>query len=40
MELDENINHAINVVDYVRCMLEKKVTFIEIALSLGMKDPC
>ena len=39
MEPNEHINHAINVVDYVQCMLKEKVTFKEIALSLGMKDP-
>ena len=39
MEPNEDINHAINVVGYMQRMLEEKVTFKEIALSLGMKDP-
>ena len=39
MEPNEHINHAINVVGYLQHMLEEKVTFKEIALSLGMKDP-
>ena len=39
MEPNEHINHAINVVEYMQHMLEEKVTFKEIALSLGMKDP-